>query len=154
MQEWPVVHIYTDGSYKGASRCGGYAAVMVCGPYQQIVYGAEANTTNNRMELSAVLCALNRLNTRCKVTVISDSEYVVKGMTQYIGNWVRNNWRNANRVLIMNQDLWRQIYEHCQYHSITGHWVKGHANDETNNLCDWFAQNACDLIGRPTPAAE
>lgn len=135
----PHVIIYSDGSYKPAIDYGGYGTLMECRDHRMMIYGGSTADSNNRMELTAVLAALRRLNRPCDVTVVSDSQYVINGLNGYIWNWCNNNWQNAKGQQIANVDLWQEMLNFCMIHRIHGNWIKGHAGHESNELCDRLA---------------
>lgn len=148
MTNMPNVTIYTDGSFikeRHGEKInpGGYAGLMECGSYRQIVYGDVMHTTINKMELTAVLACLRLLTTACNVHIVSDSQYVVFGITRWLNNWVRNDWISTHkRKEIANVELWQEIYMHLQYHHVTAEWQRGHNGHEQNEIADWFAQVA------------
>ena len=150
--ERPHVTIYSDGSYKPDIAYGGYGTLMQCGQSRLVIYGGGASESNNRMELSAVLSALRRLTRPCDVTVVSDSEYVIRGLNGYIWNWASNNWMTTKRQPVANADLWQEMLGYCQYHYVKGHWIKGHAGHFENEICDRLATlGAFESAGLPTP---
>lgn len=148
----PQVTIYADGSCKGEARVGGYAAVMQQGDRKAVIFGAEAPTSNNRMEITAVLTALQSLNTSCHVTVVSDSQYLVNSLNSYIKNWNRNGWRTTQKTPVANQDLLKPISTLMGEHQIKAQWVRGHQdlsdnpNVINNIFCDKVAQGQADKL--------
>jgi ribonuclease HI len=142
--------IFTDGGCSGNPGPGGWAYVMVLETFQggEIAaknMGAEKETTNNRMELTAVIKSLQALKTMDvprKVTVYTDSQYVQKGITEWIRNWKRNSWRTSDKTPVKNQDLWMELDSLAVEFSIKWEWVKGHAGNKYNELCDQMTQDA------------
>lgn len=140
----PVVEIFTDGACLGNPGPGGYAAILKFGPQEKEISGCTARTTNNRMELTAVIEGLRRLKRPCKVTVITDSNYVVKGMTEWMDGWKRRNWLNSKKQPVLNKDLWEQLLQSARPHLIQWKWVKGHEGHQQNERCDQLAKHAID----------
>jgi ribonuclease HI len=134
------VIIYTDGACSGNPGKGGWGALLIFGEHQKEISGGEAFTTNNRMELRAVIEALKALKKRCQVIVYTDSQYVKKGITEWLFNWKRNNWKNSQREEVKNKDLWLELDKIADEHDIDWHWVKGHADDTHNNRVDSLAR--------------
>jgi ribonuclease HI len=146
------LNIYTDGGCSGNPGPGGWAYVITAedGPAPAIIaekWGAEPGTTNNRMELGAVIAALEALPSLSPavpeaVTVYTDSQYVQKGITQWIFNWKRNNWRTSSKEPVKNRDLWQRLDDLSRRYPLTWAWVKGHAGNELNERCDSMTQEA------------
>ncbi len=135
----PVV-IYTDGACSGNPGPGGWGAILMAGGKSKELSGGEAHTTNNRMELMAVIKALEALNRPCHADIYSDSAYVVNAFNQnWIANWQRNNWRNSAKAEVANVDLWKTLLNLTSVHEVVFHKVKGHADNEYNNRCDQLA---------------
>jgi ribonuclease HI len=134
------VSIWTDGACSGNPGPGGWGAILRFGGREKELSGGEALTTNNRMEMTAALRALEALNRSCKVALYTDSQYLKGGVTQWIAGWKRNGWRTANRRPVKNQDLWMLLDEALQRHDVTWHWVKGHADDDMNERADALAR--------------
>lgn len=138
------VNLYTDGACKGNPGPGGCAAIIVCKSAagktasKEIVRGYR-NTTNNRMELLAVILGLEELNQPCEVTVTSDSKYVLDGITKWIKNWVANDWKTSSKKPVKNKELWQRLLIQQERHQITFHWVKGHNGHPQNERCDTLA---------------
>lgn len=142
----PFIEIYTDGSCD-KSRHGGWSFLIAIPTDSLVRYGGSFDTTNNKMELTAVIEALNALITPCSVRIISDSKYVVNGITSWVDKWKNNNWLKVNQEPISNLDLWKEIDRLKQIHQVTMCWVKAHTNKLTtsdsqgNNVVDHFANN-------------
>ena len=136
------VEIYTDGACRGNPGPGGWAALLRSGDHEREISGAEAATTNNRMELTAAIEGLRSLKEHCRVEVVTDSEYLKNGITTWIHGWKRNGWKTAAKKPVVNQDLWMELEEATAGHDIQWTWTKGHANHEDNNRCDELATRA------------
>ena len=136
------VTLITDGSCLGNPGPGGWAAILRHGGTKRELSGAQPATTNNRMEMTAVLEGLSALNERCRVTIEIDSEYVKKGITEWIAGWKRRGWKTAAKQPVKNQDLWRKLDEAVARHDIEWRWVKGHSDHADNNRCDELAREA------------
>ncbi len=136
----PDVIIYTDGACSGNPGPGGWGARLEYGGADREIYGGEAETTNNRMELMAAIEALNALKKPCNVTLYTDSSYVRDGITIWIHNWRKNNWRTANKKPVKNADLWRRLDEAHQRHEMNWQWIRGHAGHEGNERADELAR--------------
>lgn len=137
-----TVEIYTDGSCLGNPGPGGYGVVMKYQQHVKELSGGFIETTNNRMELMAAIAALECLKRPCSVDISTDSQYVRQGITQWLVNWKRNNWRTAAKEPVKNKDLWQRLDAACQTHDIRWHWVKGHAGHPENERCDVLAREA------------
>lgn len=134
------VTIYTDGACSGNPGPGGWAAILMAGGAKKEMSGGERDTTNNRMELMAVIEGLKALKRPCKVDIYSDSAYVVNAFKQnWIGKWVKNGWKNSAKAEVANSDLWKELNNLTSMHNVTFHKVKGHADNEFNNRCDELA---------------
>ena len=144
------VEMYTDGACRGNPGPGGWAALLVAGSERKEVSGAEPATTNNRMELKAVIGGLGALKRRCAVRLFTDSKYVLQGYTEWLPNWKARGWRTAGREPVKNQDLWQQLDAAAAAQDIEWHWVKGHSGHEQNEYVDQLANLAIDhlLAGR------
>ncbi|HYJ18044.1 MAG TPA: ribonuclease HI [Burkholderiales bacterium] len=141
-----VVQIYTDGACKGNPGPGGWGAWLKSGMHHKELFGGEAQTTNNRMELTAVIEALGSLKRPCKVKLHTDSQYVKNGISIWIHDWKRRGWRTADKKPVKNEDLWRKLDEAVQGHDIEWIWVKGHAGDPGNERADELANQGVDKI--------
>jgi ribonuclease HI len=133
------VELITDGACSGNPGPGGWAAILRYGAHKKEMWGSEPQTTNNRMELRAAVEGLKMLKERCQVTITTDSEYVRKGITEWIHGWKRNSWRTADKKPVKNQDLWQELDTQVNRHNATWKWVKGHADHPDNNRCDELA---------------
>ncbi|MGH9533576.1 MAG: ribonuclease HI [Terriglobales bacterium] len=142
------VTLVTDGACLGNPGPGGWAYILRWGEQAKEVSGGEAATTNNRMELSAVISGLQALKRPCAVTVITDSQYVRQGITQWMRQWKRNGWRTAAKDPVKNQDLWQALDQALQSHQIEWHWVKGHGQHADNNRADTLANQAARAAAR------
>ncbi|POF63747.1 ribonuclease HI [Novacetimonas maltaceti] len=147
-----VVRIWTDGGCKPNPGPGGWAALLQFRGQEREITGGEAETTNNRMELTAVAEALASLKRPCKVILHSDSQYVCNGMTRWSTGWVRRKWRNASGDPVANMDLWQRLLDLATRHDITWQWVRGHAGDENNERVDVLATQARDALGIAYPS--
>jgi len=141
-----MVDIYTDGACRGNPGPGGWAAILTSAGREREISGAEAATTNNRMELLAVINALRALKRRVRARVYTDSQYVRLGMTEWLAGWKARGWRTADRKAVKNQDLWEQLDELAASHEIEWHWVKGHSGVPGNERCDELANAAIDAL--------
>lgn len=140
------VTIYTDGACSGNPGPGGWGAVLMYGKTEKEICGGEEQTTNNRMELMAAIQSLEMLKQPCRVDLFSDSEYVRKGMTEWLKSWKARGWKTAEKKPVKNDDLWRRLDEAAQRHDVHWHWVKGHAGDELNERADALARKGIELI--------
>jgi len=141
-----VVDIYTDGACRGNPGPGGWAALLLTGAHERELSGAESATTNNRMELLAVIQALRALKRRVRARIFTDSQYVRLGITEWIEGWKARGWRTADRRPVKNQDLWEQLDELIGGHELEWHWVKGHSGVPGNERCDQLANAAIDAL--------
>jgi ribonuclease HI len=139
-----AVEVYADGACRGNPGPGGWGVLLRLGARERELYGGEPATTNNRMELTAVIRALESLRRRCAVRVYTDSQYVQKGISEWIRNWKRRGWRTAGRTPVKNVDLWQRLDALAQGHEIEWHWVRGHAGHEGNERADALANRAID----------
>lgn len=137
-----ILKIFTDGACKGNPGIGGWGALLVYGDKQKTIKGAVANTTNNIMELTAVIKALEIIKKPSEILIILDSSYVRLGITEWIHTWQKNNWRTANKAPVKNKELWQQLLELTQQHKIQWQWVKGHSGHIENELVDGLANEA------------
>lgn len=140
------VEIYTDGACRGNPGPGGWGALLIYGGQQKEIFGGEQETTNNRMELTAAIRALSTLNRTCDITLYTDSQYVRKGITEWIENWKSRGWKTAAKKPVKNADLWKQLDEQVASHSVHWVWVKGHSGNEGNELADQLANRGIDEL--------
>jgi len=141
-----IIEIYTDGACRGNPGPGGWGAVIRYQQHEKHFYGSMEHTTNNQMELTAAIKALEQLKRPCTIKLTTDSNYVKHGITQWIHNWKKNNWRGSNKKPIKNQDLWKSLDELTQKHEVTWLWVKGHSGHPENELADELANKAIDQM--------
>ena len=138
-----VVNIYTDGACSGnqnETNIGGWGAVLEYGEHRKELFGGERNTTNNRMEMLAVIRALEFLKRPCRVTLTTDSQYVKNGITQWIRQWKRRGWRKADGQAVLNKDLWQRLDALCNQHEVDWNWVRGHTGHPENETVDRLAR--------------
>ena len=133
------VTIYTDGACSGNPGPGGWAALLIYGGREKELSGGEPATTNNRMELTAAIMALEALTRPCTIDLFTDSQYVRHGITQWLRNWRTRGWRTADKKPVKNEDLWRRLDEARTRHEVVWHWVRGHAEDPLNHRVDALA---------------
>jgi ribonuclease HI len=139
----PVV-VYTDGACKGNPGPGGWGALLRWNGHEKELFGGERNTTNNRMELTAVIQALSALKSRCRVAVYTDSEYVKNGITTWIHGWKQRGWRTADKKPVKNMELWQRLETLAAQHDVQWHWVRGHDGDPGNERADELANRGVD----------
>jgi ribonuclease HI len=144
-----VVEIYTDGACKGNPGPGGWGALLRWGRREKELFGGEPDTTNNRMELTAVIRALEALNRPARVAVFTDSEYVRKGITEWLAGWKRRGWKTADRKPVKNEALWRRLDELASRHEVRWHWVKGHSGHAENERADALANRGVASLTEP-----
>ena len=137
-----MVEIFTDGACSGNPGPGGYGAILKHNRNEKEISGFVPQTTNNRMEMMAVIEALRQLKRPCKIDIFTDSAYVLKGMTEWMPGWIRKNWVNSKKKPVLNRDLWQELLRLSQPHKIEWHWVKGHNGHPENERCDELARNA------------
>lgn len=136
------VQLITDGACLGNPGKGGWACILRYGEHKRELFGFEAHTTNNRMELTAAIEGLKRLREACSVEVVTDSNYLKNGITTWIHGWKRNGWKTKDKKPVVNQDLWIELDGLTAGHTLTWQWTKGHASHEDNNRCDELASHA------------
>jgi ribonuclease HI len=139
------VEVFCDGACSGNPGPGGYGAILRCGGHIKELSGGAKETTNNRMEMTAAIEALRQLTRPCQVVITTDSQYLVKGMTEWIAGWQRKGWRNSKKEPVVNKDLWEQLLALSSTHSVQWKWVKGHAGHAENERCDQLAREAIPL---------
>ena len=150
--EKPRVIIYTDGACAGNPGPGGWGALLKYGQNSKEIFGSEINTTNNRMEITAAIEALNILNKSCQVELFTDSKYLQQGISEWIYRWIENNWRKSDKKPVKNADLWQKLYSQLNKHDIIWQWVKGHSNNQGNQIADRLAvkgqENAAKIVSK------
>ena len=142
-----AVEIYSDGACKGNPGPGGWGVLLRAGAREKELFGGEAQTTNNRMELTAVIRGLEALKARSAVRVFTDSQYVQKGISEWIHEWKRRGWRTADRKAVKNADLWQRLDELARGHEVEWHWVRGHAGHPENERADELANRGIEERG-------
>ena len=143
----PNITIYTDGSWRQSQKLGGWAAFLICGHHKEVIFDSQVpNTTNNRMELTAVIQGLSKLKYQSNVVIVSDSKYVINGATSWINNWKTNDWKTTAGTDVVNRDLWEQLDALMKNHYVSFKWIKGHLKNMNSNkdgygnmLVDYFA---------------
>ncbi|MFW9603927.1 MAG: ribonuclease HI [Trichlorobacter sp.] len=140
------VEIFCDGACSGNPGPGGFGAILRCRGVEKEVSGGAADTTNNRMELQAAIAALTELRRPCRGEITTDSQYLVKGCTEWIIGWQRNGWKNSKKEAVLNRDLWEQLLALTAPHQVSWHWVKGHAGHAENERCDQLARDAIEKM--------
>jgi ribonuclease HI len=140
------VQIYTDGACLGNPGKGGWGAILIYKEHQKKIFGGEPETTNNRMEIQAVIEALKVLKKSSKITLYTDSIYVKDGITKWIFSWKKNGWRNANRKPVKNSDLWQMLEAETIKHDIEWVWVKGHSGNHYNEIVDKLAREGAESV--------
>ena len=145
MERKNLVEIYTDGACSGNPGPGGWGSVLMYNGHRRELSGGERETTNNRMELMAVIQALETLKRPCEVILHTDSTYVMKGMTEWLDNWKRRNWRTADRKPVKNVELWQRLEQAISRHQVHWRWVRGHSGVPENERADELARSAIPL---------
>jgi len=141
-----MIKIYTDGSCIGNPGAGGWAAVILNEKNKKLISGNEYNVTNNQMELLATIKALNSFKNKESIIIFTDSKYVKNGITKWIKNWQKNNWKTAKKSSVKNQDLWKRLDQLVKFHTVKWEWIKAHSTNSYNNLADELAKNAAKKI--------
>jgi ribonuclease HI len=141
-----IVEIYTDGACKGNPGIGGWGALLRYGDHEREIFGGEKLTTNNRMELLAAIRALEALRHPCKVQLHTDSQYVQKGISQWMEGWKIRNWQTSGKKPVKNEDLWKLLDELAQQHDIEWYWVRGHSGHSDNERADQLANRGIELV--------
>ena len=141
-----TVEIFTDGACRGNPGPGGWGVLLRYGDVERELYGGEADTTNNRMELTAAIEALRALKQPCKVVLTTDSVYVRSGITQWLADWKRRGWKTAGKKPVKNVDLWQALDEENSRHEVEWHWVKGHSGHRENEIADVLANRGIDEL--------
>lgn len=143
----PQVNLFTDGACNVVSRNGGWGGWMTCGGQGIMLFGNDIATTNNRMELFSVIAGLAQLVVPCHVNVYSDSQYVVRAISDgWLMNWVKNGWKTSNKKPVENQDLWQLLLPYLQVHTVKANWVKGHNGHFENEMCDRIAASEVEFL--------
>ena len=137
-----TVEIFSDGACSGNPGPGGYGTILRCGKHEKELSGGAPETTNNRMELMGAIVGLEALTRPCRVRLVTDSQYLVKGMTEWIAGWQRKGWRNSKKQEVANRDLWERLLQASSAHQVEWVWVKGHAGHTENERCDELARLA------------
>jgi ribonuclease HI len=140
------VEMFTDGACRGNPGPGGWGVLMRYGDTEKTLFGGEAETTNNRMELMAVIQGLSALNRPCKISITSDSTYVLKGIQEWLPGWKKRNWKTASKQPVKNVDLWQRLDALIGQHDIDWHWVKGHSGHAENEIADQLANRGIDEL--------
>lgn len=140
------VTIYTDGACKGNPGPGGWGALLLHGDLEKELSGHAPDTTNNRMELTAAIEALNALKSACQIDLYTDSQYVRMGIMEWMAQWIKRGWKTADKKPVKNQDLWQALHDATARHTITWHWVKGHNGNPHNERVDQLAVAACQPV--------
>ena len=146
MSDSELIQIYTDGACRGNPGPGGWGALLKFGSKEKQLYGGESMTTNNRMELRAVIEALSALKRPCNVSVTSDSTYVLKGINEWLPNWKKRGWLTSGKKPVKNEDLWKSLDSLKSVHNVEWHWVKGHSGHLENELVDQLANKGIDEL--------
>lgn len=141
---WPLVEVWTDGACRGNPGAGGWGVVLRAQGYEKQLWGGEPHTTNNRMELTAAIRALEALKRPCRVRLTTDSQYLMQGIAAWLPTWRQRNWRTANRKPVKNVDLWQRLDELASRHQVEWVWVRGHAGHPENELADRLANRGID----------
>ena len=140
------IQIYPDGACSGNPGIGGWGAILIYNNTKKEIFDGDANTTNNKMELTAVIKSLESLKEECEIDLYTDSKYVKNGITEWIYSWKKNDWKNSKREEVKNKDLWQKLDELSKIHKINWFWVKGHEDNELNNRADELARNGIKKI--------
>lgn len=138
------VEIFCDGACSGNPGVGGWGAILRYGGHEKELSGADGETTNNRMEMTAAIASLESLKRPCDVAITTDSQYLVKGMTEWLSGWVRKGWINSKKEPVLNRDLWERLLALSRVHRITWVWVRGHNGHPENERCDELARRAIE----------
>lgn len=138
------VVIFTDGACRGNPGPGGWGALLRYGKYEKSISGAESQTTNNRMELMAAIKSLTLLHESCVIVLHTDSQYLQKGITEWLPSWKKRHWKKSNNKPVKNADLWKELDKQTMRHQVTWHWVKGHSGHVENEIADALANKAID----------
>ena len=140
------VIMYTDGACRGNPGPGGWGVLLKFNGTQKEIFGGSLSTTNNKMELKAAIEGLRLLTEPCSINLHTDSKYVMDGITQWINNWKKNNWKTSTKKDVKNKELWQELDDLMDHHEVTLHWVKGHSGDEGNEMADMLANKGIDSL--------
>jgi ribonuclease HI len=140
------VIMYTDGACRGNPGPGGWGVLLKFNGTQKEIFGGSLSTTNNKMELKAAIEGLRLLSEPCSINLYTDSKYVMDGITQWINNWKKNNWKPSTKKDVKNKELWQELDDLMDHHEVTLHWVKGHSGDEGNEMADMLANKGIDSL--------
>ncbi|MCM0081659.1 ribonuclease HI [Geomonas sp. Red32] len=143
-----LVEIFSDGACSGNPGVGGWGSILRCAGKVKELSGADGDTTNNRMEMMAAIAALEALTRPCEVVVTTDSQYLVKGMTEWLHGWVRKGWVNSKKEPVLNRDLWEKLLALSKVHKIKWAWIRGHNGHVENERCDELARGAIETFRR------
>ncbi|ANO50914.1 ribonuclease HI [Woeseia oceani] len=143
-----IIEIYTDGACRGNPGPGGWGALLISGGHRKTLHGGERETTNNRMELTAAIEALNALRGKRQVKLYTDSKYVMDGIREWMPNWKKRGWKTASKKPVKNQDLWQALDAAVMQHDVVWQWVRGHTGNEGNEAADALANRGIDELGR------
>lgn len=146
MSTQPKVELYTDGACRGNPGKGGWGVILRSGPHEKTLHGGDPHTTNNRMELTAVIRGLEALRRESDVIITTDSKYVIQGIQEWMPNWKRRNWKTADRKPVLNQELWQRLDELVSRHVVQWQWVKGHSGHPENERADALANQGIDEL--------
>lgn len=141
-----VIEAFTDGACRGNPGPGGWGVLLRYNDHEKRLFGGERDTTNNRMELMAVIKALESINRQCTIKVTSDSQYVLKGISEWMVNWKKRGWKTAAKKPVKNVDLWQRLDKACETHNIEWIWVKGHSGHIENEIADELANQGIDEL--------
>ena len=140
------VIMYTDGACRGNPGPGGWGVLLKFNGTQKEIFGGSSYTRNNKMELKAAIEGLRLLSEPCSINLYTDSKYVMDGITQWINNWKKNNWKTSTKKDVKNKELWQELDDLMDHHEVTLHWVKGHSGDEGNEMADMLANKGIDSL--------
>tara|TARA_B100001057_G_C22861205_1_gene954566 strand:+ start:130 stop:582 length:453 start_codon:yes stop_codon:yes gene_type:complete len=140
------IYLYTDGACLGNPGAGGWASILCYNNHKKILSGSDADTTNNRMELTAVIMGLSALKRPVDITVVTDSRYVMDGISKWVAKWKKNSWKTASKKDVKNKDLWLLLEALCNKHNVSWEWIKGHSGHVQNEECDQISQTEARKI--------
>ena len=154
VRDMKEVEVFTDGACKGNPGPGGWGFLLRMGQHEKEMSGGEPHTTNNRMEMTAVIRALSALTEPCRISLYSDSKYVIDGITKWLPGWEKRGWKTAAKKPVLNEDLWRKLSEVVRRHEVTWNWVRGHDGHEKKERVDQLASSAAEKIAHESNGAE